>query len=151
MISGYDQADLRGQTINYRLVRKLKSELLWCAYKRFRATHFGQRTRRELTFLRFCADEHQWLYDYCIFRMFMDMEESRENWELWSEDYNTIEKTSLGTVQLTGKDNVDGVLKRIEDLSEIGFSHVIFNMPDVYEITPLETFKNEIIPAVSDL
>jgi F420-dependent oxidoreductase-like protein len=64
-------------------------------------------------------------------------------------DYDTVEKTSLGTVHLSGDDTVDGVIRRIEDLAEMGFSHAIFNMPDVYEITPLETFAKEIIPVVA--
>jgi altronate dehydratase len=66
-------------------------------------------------------------------------------------DYATVEKTSLGTVHLSGKDTVDSVLNRIKNLSELGFTHAIFNMPDVYEITPLETFGKEIIPAVAGL
>jgi hypothetical protein len=33
----------------------------------------------------------------------------------------------------------------------MGFTHVIFNMPDVSQITPLETFAKDIIPAVADL
>jgi hypothetical protein len=33
----------------------------------------------------------------------------------------------------------------------MGFTHAIFNMPDVYQITPLETFAREIIPAVAEL
>ena len=71
--------------------------------------------------------------------------------ETLGRDYNTIEKTSLGTVHLSGKDTVDSVINRIKGLSEEGFTHVIFNMPDVYEITPLETFGKEIIPAVAEL
>jgi len=66
-------------------------------------------------------------------------------------DYNTVEKTSLGTVHLSGDDTVDSVIKRIKELSAMGFTHAIFNMPDVYKITPLETFAKEIIPAVSEL
>lgn len=68
-----------------------------------------------------------------------------------NRDYDAIEKTSLGTVHLSGDDTVDGVIKRIKGLSEMGFTHVIFNMPDVYTITPLETFAKAIIPAVADL
>ena len=71
--------------------------------------------------------------------------------ETLGRDYNTIEKTSLGTVHLSGKDTVDSVINRIKGLSEEGFTHVIFNMPDVYEITSLETFGKEIIPAVAEL
>jgi F420-dependent oxidoreductase-like protein len=66
-------------------------------------------------------------------------------------DYATVEKTSLGTVHLSGKDTVDSVISRIKNLSALGFTHAIFNMPDVYEITPLETFGKEIIPAVAEL
>jgi alkanesulfonate monooxygenase SsuD/methylene tetrahydromethanopterin reductase-like flavin-dependent oxidoreductase (luciferase family) len=71
--------------------------------------------------------------------------------ESLGRDYDTIEKTSLGTVHLSGGDTIESVIRRIQDLSEMGFSHTIFNMPDVYEITPLETFAKEIIPAVAGL
>ena len=66
-------------------------------------------------------------------------------------DYNTVEKTSLGTVHLSGGDTVAGVIDRIKTLAAMGFTHAIFNMPDVYKITPLETFGKEIIPAVAEL
>jgi hypothetical protein len=66
-------------------------------------------------------------------------------------DYGTIEKTSLGSVHLSVDDTVDGTIRRIKDLSEMGFTHAIFNMPDVHRITPLETFAKEIIPAVKGL
>jgi F420-dependent oxidoreductase-like protein len=72
----------------------------------------------------------------------------KEHCEALGRDYNSIEKTSLSTVHLSGKDTVDEVLSRIKVLSEMGFTHAIFNMPDVYEITPLETFGKEIIPVV---
>ena len=75
----------------------------------------------------------------------------KEHCESLGRDYDTIEKTSLGTVHLSGDDTADTVLGRIRELSEMGFTHAIFNMPDVYKITPLETFAKEIIPAVADL
>ena len=71
--------------------------------------------------------------------------------ETVGRDYNTIEKTCLGTVNLSVKDTASGVIDRIKKLSEMGFTHAIFNMPDVYKITPLETFAKEIIPAVAGL
>jgi F420-dependent oxidoreductase-like protein len=71
--------------------------------------------------------------------------------ERLERDYDTIEKTSLGTVHLSGEDTVAGVIRRVKELSKMGFSHAIFNMPDVYKITPLETFAKEIIPAVAEL
>lgn len=66
-------------------------------------------------------------------------------------DYDTVEKTSLGTVHLSEKDTVESTIQRLKGLSEMGFTHAIFNMPDVYKITPLETFAKEIIPAVAEL
>lgn len=70
--------------------------------------------------------------------------------ERLGRDYDSIEKTSLGTVHLSGDDTVDSVISRLEKLSEMGFTHAIFNMPDVYEIEPLEIFAKEIIPAVAE-
>lgn len=66
-------------------------------------------------------------------------------------DYDTVEKTSLGTIHLSGDDTVDSTIDRLKNLFAMGFTHAIFNMPDVYEITPLETFAKEIIPAVAGL
>jgi alkanesulfonate monooxygenase len=71
--------------------------------------------------------------------------------ERLGRDYDTIEKTSLSTVHLSGDDTVDGLLRRTKELSLMGFTHTIFNMPDVYKITPLETFAKEIIPVVAEL
>jgi len=64
-------------------------------------------------------------------------------------DYDSIEKTCLSTAHLSGKDTVESLIARLKEFSQMGFTHVIFNMPDVYEITPLETFAEKIIPAVS--
>ena len=75
----------------------------------------------------------------------------KEHCESLGRDYGTIEKTSLCTVELSGDNTVDSVISLIKDLSEMGFTHTIFNMPDVYKITPLETFAKEIIPAVAGL
>jgi F420-dependent oxidoreductase-like protein len=71
--------------------------------------------------------------------------------ESLGRDYASIEKTSLSTVHLSGDDTVDSIIRRIEELAGMGFTHAIFNMPDVYKITPLETFGKEIIPAVAGL
>ena len=75
----------------------------------------------------------------------------KEHCESLGRDYDDIEKTSLCTVHLSADDTVNSVISRIEELSKMGFTHTIFNMPDVYEIKPLETFGKEIIPAVASL
>jgi F420-dependent oxidoreductase-like protein len=73
----------------------------------------------------------------------------KKHCETLGRDYATVEKTSVGTVHLSDDDTVDSVIRRIEGLAAMGFTHAIFNMPDVYKITPLETFAKEIIPAAA--
>jgi len=46
---------------------------------------------------------------------------------------------------------VSDIIKRIKELSQLGFTHAIFNMPDVYKMSSLETFSKEIIPEVAEL
>jgi F420-dependent oxidoreductase-like protein len=67
-------------------------------------------------------------------------------------NYDDIEKTTLGTAHLmAGQDTVASMIDRLKALSALGISHAIFNMSDVYEITPLEIFGKEIIPAAAAL
>lgn len=75
----------------------------------------------------------------------------KEHCESLGREYDAIEKTCLCTVHLSGKDTVNSTIGQIKELCTMGFTHVIFNMPDVYKITPLETFAKEIIPAVTGL
>ena len=75
----------------------------------------------------------------------------KEHCEAVGRDYDTIEKTSLCTVNLSGGDTADSIITLIQGLSKMGFTHAIFNMPDVYEMTPLKTFAKEIIPAAAGL
>ena len=71
--------------------------------------------------------------------------------EALGRDYDSVEKTALCTAHLSGKDTVTSITGRLQDLAAMGFTHVIFNMPDVYEIAPLETFGKEIISAAAAL
>ena len=43
------------------------------------------------------------------------------------------------------------VIEQCRELNDAGIQHLIFNMPNVHEIRPLETFGEKIIPAVADL
>ena len=66
--------------------------------------------------------------------------------------YGEIEKTTLDTVFLgAGGQSARDVIAQCEALAALGVQHAIFNMPNVQEITPLETFGREIIPAVAGL
>ncbi len=75
----------------------------------------------------------------------------KEHCEALGRDYDTVEKTSLCTVHLSGGDTVESVIQRVKELARMGFTHAIFNMQDVCDIKPLETFAKEIIPAVAEL
>ena len=65
-------------------------------------------------------------------------------------DYAMIEKTTLDTVHLApGQMSAKDVIKLCEAHAAAGVQHAIFNMPNVHDITPLEIFGREIIPAVA--
>ncbi len=67
-------------------------------------------------------------------------------------DYTTIEKTTLDTVHLApGQASAADVIEQCRTLAKLGIQQAIFNMPNVQDITPLEIFGREIIPAVAGL
>jgi len=67
-------------------------------------------------------------------------------------DYEEIERTALGTVNLS-QDGMteEAVIELCRELSDAGIQHLILNMPNVHEIRPLEAFGERIIPAVAEL
>ncbi|MGD0805990.1 MAG: LLM class F420-dependent oxidoreductase [Anaerolineales bacterium] len=65
-------------------------------------------------------------------------------------DYAQIEKTALDSVHLApDRLSARDVIDHCRALADIGIQHVIFNMPNVQDIAPLDTFGREIIPAVA--
>ncbi len=79
------------------------------------------------------------------------LDDIKRHCDALGRDYDMVEKTCLCSAHLSGKDTVGSLMHQIEELAAMGFTHVIFNMPDVYTITPLETFAKEIIPSVAGL
>jgi alkanesulfonate monooxygenase SsuD/methylene tetrahydromethanopterin reductase-like flavin-dependent oxidoreductase (luciferase family) len=76
----------------------------------------------------------------------------RGHCETLGRDYNAIERTALNTVNLApGGTSAADVIAECKSLAALGIQHVIFNMPNVHDLTPLETFGGEIIPAVAEL
>jgi F420-dependent oxidoreductase-like protein len=64
--------------------------------------------------------------------------------------YDEIEKTALDTVYLApGQMSVDQVIAACRKMANLGFQQIILNMPNVFEIKPLEIFGKEIIPVVA--
>ena len=76
----------------------------------------------------------------------------RRHCEAVGRPYDEIERTALNTINLApGADTPASVIAYCREMAELGFQHLIFNMPNVHELRPLETFGREIIPAVADL
>jgi alkanesulfonate monooxygenase SsuD/methylene tetrahydromethanopterin reductase-like flavin-dependent oxidoreductase (luciferase family) len=70
----------------------------------------------------------------------------------FGRSYDEIERTTLNTVHLApGQMTAQDVIKECEAQAKMGVQQAIFNMPNVYELKPLETFGREIIPAVANL
>lgn len=66
-------------------------------------------------------------------------------------DAAEIEKTALRTVHLgPGKMSAKDVIDECRALAGVGIQHVIFNMYDVDQLTPLEILGREILPAVAE-
>lgn len=74
----------------------------------------------------------------------------KKHCEAVRRDYAEIEKTTLDTVHLA-PDHMSSaeVIEKCRAWAGIGIQHAIFNMPNVYDIIPLEVFGREIIPAVA--
>jgi alkanesulfonate monooxygenase len=72
--------------------------------------------------------------------------------ETLGRDYQSIEKTTLGTIDLApGRMKAADVIARCRVLAGMGVQHAIFSLPNVHEIRPLELFGREIIPVVAGL
>jgi hypothetical protein len=66
--------------------------------------------------------------------------------------YEEIERTALGTIHLApGAMTPTQVIQTCREMASIGIQHMIFNMPNVHEITPLEILGREIIPEVAGI
>jgi hypothetical protein len=76
----------------------------------------------------------------------------KQHCETVGRDYGQIEKTVLGTAYLAPeKMGTAEVITQCRDMAAIGIQQIIFNMPNLHEIKPLETFGRDIIPAVAGL
>ena len=95
----------------------------------------------------------------------------RKHCEDVGRNYEDIEKTTLGSTFLGREDVPDSierdtrygkittkhlktaeqVIDHVKDLHALGIDHAIFNMRDPFNLSNIDTFKDEIIPAIEDL
>jgi F420-dependent oxidoreductase-like protein len=82
----------------------------------------------------------------------LKLEVLKKHCDRLGRDYNEIEKTTLRTVFIApGQMSASDVINECRSLAALGIQHCIFNMPNVHELTPLEVFGSDIIPAVKEL
>ncbi|MFW9904874.1 MAG: LLM class flavin-dependent oxidoreductase [Candidatus Thorarchaeota archaeon] len=66
--------------------------------------------------------------------------------------YDDIELTALGTIKVANNAlTTNDVIDLCQELAEMGFNHIIFNMPNSHNIDSIKTFGKEIIPQISDI
>lgn len=77
------------------------------------------------------------------------LEVLRQHCDQVGRDYNQIEKTALGTVNLAaGGQTTKDVVEMCRGLAGVGITHLIVNMPNVSEIEPIRLLSREVIPAI---
>ncbi len=74
----------------------------------------------------------------------------RRHCDAEGRDYDAIERTTLGTVDLA-KTKPDDVVRQLGNLAELGIQHAIVNLPDPERLEPLEVFGKQIIPELGEL
>lgn len=62
--------------------------------------------------------------------------------------FSEIELTTLGNV-IPGQDSASEIIAKLQTLHKLGFTHVILNTPQVYELDVLKTLANQVIPVVA--
>ncbi|MBE2179726.1 MAG: 4-alpha-glucanotransferase [Chthoniobacterales bacterium] len=86
----HDVAALRSGKVNYRGVRALKGELLEAAWKKFKAKHIKEKTRRAKAFAAWTKENASWLEAYTLFRALVRLHGENENTDLWPKKQRTL-------------------------------------------------------------
>jgi alkanesulfonate monooxygenase len=79
------------------------------------------------------------------------LEVLRRHCDAEKRDFESIERTTLGTANLApGKQSPADVIRELRELAKVGVQHAIVNLPNVHEIAPLETLAKEVVPAIAE-
>jgi 4-alpha-glucanotransferase len=82
-------AELRCGPVNYAKVKALKRNLLQAAFESFREQHFHHDTSRAQEFHAFVIENADWLPDYALFRVLMEVNRNLPTWERWPAEQQT--------------------------------------------------------------
>ena len=76
----------------------------------------------------------------------------REHCAAVGRDFRQIEVTVLGSIRL-GRNAMSSaeIVEVCHQLAELGVQQVIYNMPDVHTLAPLEQLARDVIPAIADI
>ncbi|HEU0040065.1 MAG TPA: 4-alpha-glucanotransferase [Verrucomicrobiae bacterium] len=80
-------AELRGGPVNYPKVKALKRALLQAAFESFRKQHFNPDTSRAREFREFVTANADWLPDYALYRVLMEVNENQATWDRWPAEH----------------------------------------------------------------
>ena len=80
------------------------------------------------------------------------LDKLKEHCNKVGRSYDDIERTVLGTIKLAPDAmSAEELVEVCRELAEMGFQHVIFNMPNVHEIEPIKIIGQQVIPQVADI
>jgi 4-alpha-glucanotransferase len=82
-------AQLRRGAVDYPKVKALKRALLHAAFDRFRQEHFDRDTPRAREFGAFVMENGDWLSDYALFRLLMEVNGNLPTWDRWPAEHQT--------------------------------------------------------------
>ena len=81
--------ELRRGRVNYPKAKALKRALLQAAFESFWRRHWRRSTERAAHFRRFLQEHSSWLFDYALFRVLMEENGGRPDWERWPPEHRT--------------------------------------------------------------
>jgi 4-alpha-glucanotransferase len=80
-------SELRRGAVNYPKVKALKRALLGAAFEHFLDRHFNRVTPRAIQFRAFQMENAEWLSDYALFRLLMDLNGHSVKWDSWPYEH----------------------------------------------------------------
>ena len=92
--------ELRLGRVNYPKAKALKGALLQSAFDCFLRRHWRKNTSRSAHFRRFLLENTSWLSDYALFRVLMEENGSRPDWERWPPEHRTPEHAQAWLLSL---------------------------------------------------
>ncbi len=105
------RAALRRGPVNYGKVKALKRALLDAAFASFLRHHFNAGTDRARQFRAFLAENADWLADYALFRVLMEVNGDSPVWERWPAEQRAVHSARTWLLSLP-EDHRDRLMRQ---------------------------------------